>query len=111
MNGSVRKEPRFFAGYAEAKVDTSMHELNISIVPRKAQYLPGEQVSVDITTTDDAGKPVDARVSVAVVDQALASLYTILKEPLPYFFNTVGTSIFTYTNMKLLYQSLKAFAT
>ena len=111
MNGSVRKEPRFFAGYAEAKVDTSMHELNISIVPKKMNYLPWEQVSLDIITTDDAGKPIDARVSVAVVDQALASLYTILKEPLPYFFNTVGTSIFTYTNMKLLYQSLKAFAT
>lgn len=111
MNNSVRQEPRFFAGYAEAKIDVAMHKLNIAIVPQKAVYAPGEQVTLDIMTTDSAGKPVDARISVAVVDQALASLFSLVKEPIPYFFNTVGTSVFTYTNMKLLYQSLKAFAT
>jgi hypothetical protein len=64
-----------------------------------------------VKTTDDAGRAVDARVSLSVVDQALVSLYQIIKEPIPYFFNKVGTSVFTYTNMKLLYQSLRVFAT
>lgn len=111
MNISPRKEPRFFAGYAEAQIDTQMHQLNIAVRSDKSTYEPGDLVTLTLTTTDAAGRPVDARVSVAVVDQALTTLYTLLKEPLPYFFNKVGTSVFTYTNMKLLYQSLKAFAT
>lgn len=76
----------------------------------KKEYQPGEQVTINIKTTDSTGKPSDARISIAVVDQALANLYHIIKEPLPYFFNKAGTSVFTFTNMKLLYQSLRAFA-
>jgi hypothetical protein len=111
MNTTIRQEPRFFAGYAEAEIDMTMQQLAIAITSDKPTYAPGEQVKLTVTTTDALGRPVDARVSVAVVDQALSYLYTIIKEPLPYFFNKVGTNIFTYTNMKLLYQSLKAFAT
>lgn len=110
-NNTKRKEPRFFAGYASATIDTWMNELAISVSSDKPTYQPGEQVTLTITTKDAAWKPVDARVSVAVVDQALDYLYRLIKEPMPYFFNKVWTSVFTYTNMKLLYQSLKAFAT
>ncbi len=110
-NGTKRKEPRFFAGYASATIDTWMNELDISVSSDKPTYQPGEQVTLTITTKDAAWKLVDARVSVAVVDQALDYLYRLIKEPMPYFFNKVWTSVFTYTNMKLLYQSLKAFAT
>lgn len=111
LNTSTRQEPRFFAGFAEAEIDSSVHTLNISVTSDKKEYSPGDRVELTIKTTNSGGTPIDARVSVSVVDKALLSLYELIKEPIPYFFNKVGTSIINYTNMKLLYQSLKAFAT
>ena len=88
-----------------------MQKLAINLSTDKEIYLPGEQVTVQIQTTDTNGKPIDARVSLSVIDSALNHLYELIKEPIPYFFNKLGTSVATYTNMKLLYQSLTAFAT
>lgn len=106
----ARKEPRFYVWYGQADISTAMHTLNVDIKTDKDTYKPGDTVTMKITTTDSKWKPVDARLSIGVVDQALISLYDLIKEPIPYFFNKVGTSVFNYTNMKLLYQSLRAFA-
>ncbi len=105
-----RKEPRFFAGFAQAEISTAMHELQIELKTDKETYKPWEKVELTITTKDSKGKSVDARISVGVVDKSLLNLYDIIKEPIPYFFNKLGTNIKNFTNMKLLYQSLKAFA-
>lgn len=105
-----RKEPRFFAGFAEAEISTAMHELNIEIKSDKETYKPWETVKLDITTKDSKWNLVDSRISLGVVDKALLSLYDNIKEPLPYFFNKMWTSVKNYTNLKFLYQSLKAFA-
>lgn len=110
LNTSARKEPRFFAWYVEAEVSVAMHEMNISITTNKDTYEPGDEVVMKIKTTDNKGKPLDAKVSLGVIDLALVDFYHLVKEPIPYFFSKRGTSVFTYTNMKLLYQSLKAFA-
>lgn len=110
-NESARKEPRFFAGYKEVSIDTAMHTLDIRIETDKKVYAPGDEVLMTITTTDYQWNLIDARVSLSVIDQALANLYHTIKEPLPYFFSEIGTSVATYTNMKLLYQSLKVFST
>jgi hypothetical protein len=40
INDSVRKEPRFFAGYAQAEVSTKMHTLNIAVETDKKTYAP-----------------------------------------------------------------------
>lgn len=111
LSQSARKEPRFFAGYAEAEVSVAMHEMNVVISSSKPVYKPGEEVTLHIKTTDSKGNPVDAKLSIGVIDQSLVDFYHLIKEPIPYFFSKRGTSIFTFTNMKLLYQSLKAFAT
>ena len=110
-SNSLRQEPRFYAGYAEVQVDTAVQTMQVDIATNKKQYSPGETVQLTVSTKDSTGKLVDARVSLAVIDAALLSLYDTIKEPIPYFFNKLGTSVFSYSNMKLLYQSLKAFAT
>ena len=105
-----RKEPRFLVGYAEAEISTAMHTMQIDVKSDKAEYKPGELVKLTISTKDSKGNPVDARLSLWVIDQALMALYDSIREPIPYFFNKLGSNVFTYTNMKLLYQSLRAFA-
>lgn len=105
-----RKEPRFYVWFGQADISTDMHRFNIDIKTDKETYKPWEQVNMTITTTDLQGNPIDTRLSVGVVDQALLQLYDLIKDPIPYFFNKMWTRVFNYTNMKLLYQSLKAFA-
>lgn len=105
-----RKEPRFLVWYAQADISTAMHEMNIDIATDKSSYKPNETVNIHITTRDSKWNPIDARISLWVIDKALMAMYDVKKEPLPYFFNKLGTSIANYTNMKLLYQSLRAFA-
>jgi uncharacterized protein YfaS (alpha-2-macroglobulin family) len=111
LSTGARQEPRFFAGYAQVGVSTEHKELTIDLTTDQAVYEPGDEVTLTINTTDHLGQAVDARVSVAVVDKALTYLYDRNKDPLSHFFRKVGSSIATYTNMKLLYQSLKVFAT
>lgn len=105
-----RKEPRFFAGYAQADISTAMHELQIELKTDKETYKPWEEVSLTITTQNNKWEAIHARISLGVIDKALLGLYDNIKEPIPYFFNKLGTNIKNFTNMKLLYQSLKAFA-
>lgn len=106
-----RNEPRFYAGYTQVAIDTQDKELTIDLQTDREVYKPWDQVTLQITTTDHLWNPVDARVSIAVIDKALTFLYDINKDPLSRFFRRVWTSVQTYTNMKLLYQSLKVFAT
>jgi alpha-2-macroglobulin-like protein len=48
-------------------------KLNISVETDRKDYKPGDQVKVKITTRDEAGKPIPAKLSLAVVDDQLIS--------------------------------------
>ena len=48
--------------------------VNVSLVPSKEQYVPGEEVSIDIVTTDASGNPVEAVVGVTVTDDAVREI-------------------------------------
>ncbi|MBN2441825.1 MAG: tetratricopeptide repeat protein [Spirochaetales bacterium] len=50
---------------------TVERQLNIIIKPRKSIFLPGEEAFVDILVTDHLGKPVEAELSLALVNEAL----------------------------------------
>ena len=49
--------------------------LKVVLEPSQKEMAPGEAITVKITTTDQAGKPVEAEVSLAVVDEALYARY------------------------------------
>ena len=46
--------------------------LTVTLTPDKATYKPREVVSVDVTVTDPAGKPVETTLSLAATDEKLA---------------------------------------
>jgi uncharacterized protein YfaS (alpha-2-macroglobulin family) len=89
QNDSLRKEPRFFAGYADVDIDPDMHVLDMSIALDKQVYKPGDTATMRIVTKNHKDDLVDARVSVAVIDQALVNLYHEIKNPLSHFFSTM----------------------
>jgi hypothetical protein len=107
--GMVRREPRFWQGYSQIMLNRDLYALQIEIKTDKPSYEPWETMRLHVTTKDHTGKLVDARLSVAVVDEALNDLYRYFKEPLADFFLSMGTTWVNYTNLKWLYQWLKIF--
>ena len=55
-------------------------ELKISVKPLKEAFSPGEDAKVELTVTDQTGQPVDAELSLALVNEAL---FTVCPDPLP----------------------------
>jgi hypothetical protein len=68
------KTPDFKIGMARINVDTSQQTLDVKVTADKKSAGPGDNVTYTIVTKDQAGKPVSADVSLAVVDKAALAL-------------------------------------
>ena len=114
MNISDDLAPNFTLGVAVMR-DNRFHQTNkafnvvkgleISIKPDKDTYEPGETMKLKVETTDQNGKPVPAEISLALVDEALYTLYADSVPPLGEFFfgdrraakfNTISSNTFSY---------------
>jgi uncharacterized protein YfaS (alpha-2-macroglobulin family) len=60
-----------YQGSKNLKVPAIERRLKIEIIPAKQQFVPGESASYKISARDWAGKPVQAELSVGVVDDAV----------------------------------------
>lgn len=49
-------------------------QLNVNVTTPKESYAPGEETTLQVSVTDAAGKPVQARVNLAAVDEAIFDL-------------------------------------
>jgi alpha-2-macroglobulin len=72
--GDERDVAAFKLGYATLQVNTSSRELKMEVTPAQQKYHPGDEVTLNVKTTDYTGKSVAAEVSVAVVDKSVLSL-------------------------------------
>jgi uncharacterized protein YfaS (alpha-2-macroglobulin family) len=61
-------------GIIELKVSPAQLALNVALTPQQEQYEPGDTAVYDIAVTDYAGNPVQADLSLALVDLAVLSL-------------------------------------
>ncbi|MGD8604776.1 MAG: alpha-2-macroglobulin family protein, partial [Anaerolineales bacterium] len=68
--------------YAEMIVPAVGKVLDISIIPEETTYEPGDQAVFDIHVSDYAGRPVQAELSLALVDEAIYALSEDLSPPL-----------------------------
>jgi uncharacterized protein YfaS (alpha-2-macroglobulin family) len=66
--------PDFRQGYLDLPVAPVEQTLNVSVTGEPKKAGPGENVTLEITVTDSAGKPVEGEFSVAVVDLAALAL-------------------------------------
>ncbi|WRS26640.1 alpha-2-macroglobulin family protein [Oscillospiraceae bacterium MB08-C2-2] len=57
-----------------AAYDTAAEELEILVRPGASRYLPGEKASLSVEVKDKTGSPVEARVSLSIVDEAMFAL-------------------------------------
>lgn len=61
-------------GMVELEVEPTSQRLTVEVLPDREQYGPGEQAALTVRTLDAAGQPVDAEVTLAVVDKAVLAL-------------------------------------
>lgn len=72
--GDAKKPPDYRLGVLRLPVALEAQRLNVTVMPEKPKAAPGETVKFKVRTTDYAGKPVSAEVSLALVDKALLAL-------------------------------------
>jgi uncharacterized protein YfaS (alpha-2-macroglobulin family) len=65
---------KLYEGSKSLSVPPTEHQLNVQLVPSKAQYQPGEAASYTIQASDSNGKPVAAEFSLGVVDEAIYAI-------------------------------------
>ncbi len=75
--------PVLKVGTIELDVDVQEHKLQVAIDAPKAQLRPGQTVELSARVLDAAGKPVEAEVTLAVVDEGVLAL-TSMATPNPF---------------------------
>ncbi len=80
----------------DARLDVRVErDLRVAIVPKSRSVGPGAEIEVEVTTTDQNGKPVAAEVSLALVDRSLLRLFADRMAPIDqFFYNQSRTSAF-----------------
>jgi len=96
---SPKPEVKF--GNIRFVIDTERKELDIEVSSNKQNYLPGEEVVLDITAKDYQHQPVSAELSLSVVDLSVLALKgNIKKDPLVFFYNGFPLTVSTASNIK-----------
>ncbi len=65
---------KLYEGSKSLNVPPTTHEMNVQLLPSKAQYQPGEAASYTIKASDSSGKPLVAEFSLGVVDEAIYAI-------------------------------------
>jgi len=71
--GSI-PEGRLLTAQVELPVSAESHRLSLSVTPDADQYRPGDRAAFTIQVSDASGDPVEALVSLALVDEAIFAL-------------------------------------
>ena len=79
--------PMMATGGVKIPIRLDSKKIKVAVKPDKDLIRPGETVTLDLTATDDAGAPVQARLAVMLVDEGVLSLLDYqLPDPLALFF-------------------------
>ena len=99
-------DPEIKYGSVRFEVDSSKNELDVEVTANKTHYLPGEEVTLQVSTKDHTGRPVPAEVSLAVADLSVLALKgNPKKNPTRFFFDGFPLSVTTASNIKnILYE-------
>lgn len=99
-------EVRF--GQLGFQVNQEQKQLSIKVIPNKDRYLPGENVVLDILTSNFTGSPLPAEISVAVVDLSILALKgNPKKDLLGYFYPEFPLTITTISNLKSFFKKVE----
>jgi len=97
--------PGFKIGYVQLPIETTEKELTIAMTPDKPpeeHYQPGDKVTYDVQITNSGGDPVEAEVTLALIDLAVLTLADRPGQGLVnYFWRERGLGISTAVGLTL----------
>ncbi len=107
-NGLDTGAPAFKVGYAKLVIDTRTKKLDISLTTDKEKYVPGEKVNVSLSVRDASGKPVEAELSLGVVDLSLLDLTGFeMPDLVSFFYAERGLGVQTANMLTYLMERFK----
>ncbi|MBN2306887.1 Ig-like domain-containing protein [Candidatus Peregrinibacteria bacterium] len=100
--------PAFKIGYAKLLVETEQKKLNLEVKTDKEKYGPGETVEVTIKSSDFQGNPVQAEVSLGVVDLSVQALLGFrMPDLIARFYENRGLGVQTSQMLTYLIEAFK----
>ncbi|MFC1615053.1 alpha-2-macroglobulin [Patescibacteria group bacterium] len=104
----LSSEPEIKYGEVQLNINRKNKELNINVLSNKTAYIPGEKVVLDVYTTNRAGAPVPAELSIAVVDMSVLALKgNPLRNPLEFFYTGMPRGVITSSNLKYVHEEIE----
>lgn len=102
----LSSKPEIKFGKVEFQINTEKEKLDITVASNKKYYLPGEEVILNFEARDHLKRPVQAELSVAVVDLSVLALKgNPKKNPLVFFYSGFPLTVSTSSNVKnILYE-------
>ncbi|PIE19565.1 MAG: hypothetical protein CSA65_01960 [Proteobacteria bacterium] len=103
VNETDPGKPMFKVGYLKLPISQQDRRLHVKVAPKKKTYRPGEEVVVDLQTTDHRGKAASAELTVFVADEGVLSLVGYkTPTPMSLFYAQRGLSVRTADNRIVL---------
>ncbi|MGB9619279.1 MAG: alpha-2-macroglobulin family protein, partial [Armatimonadota bacterium] len=100
------RDKQFASQQARVRVSLAVQSISVAVEPNKTRYLPGEKATYRIKTTDAAGRPVEAQVSLGVVDEAIYAIRADDTIPiLDYFYSRKPNDVSTRFSFPEIYLS------
>ena len=100
------QDKKFISQEARAKVSLNEQSLKLTVTPDKRKYEPGDQASYLVKAVDSKGKPVQAEVSLGIVDEAIYDIMEDDTTPIrDFFYARVPNSIYTRYSFPEVYLS------
>jgi uncharacterized protein YfaS (alpha-2-macroglobulin family) len=94
-------ELELISANTEIQVEAGLKKLNVKLIPAQKEYGPRQEASFTVEVSDAAGKPVQAEVSLALVDEAAYSLKNSSNWPIfDYFYSRRSNQVNTYDQMQ-----------
>ena len=92
----------FKLGLVELPVDNTVKEIQLTLTPSQSVLRPGETVTFTVQATDWQGEPLQAEISLALIDKAILSLAESTNLPLlDSFYRERGLGVQTASNLVL----------
>ncbi len=92
----------FKLGLVELPVDNTIKEIQLTLTPSQSVLRPGETVTFTVQATDWQGEPLQAEISLALIDKAILSLAQSPNQPLlDSFYRQRGLGVQTGSNLVL----------
>ncbi len=103
QGGGEKEIPDFKLGYAQLQVGTTRKALDLSLTADRTEYRPGDTATLTLRANTSDGRPAQAEISVAVVDERVVDLLGPIDKNILgkfYFPRTIG--VFTSQSLTAL---------